>query len=160
MHVVSKMGPLMYLFEKATLNGRLSRLIVNLAQFDLKFVPQKAIKGFSIYDFLADFPLEEVKKEEEEYDFPDEDLLMTKDDSLTLYFDGASNQKGCGVGVLLESPNEEHILISIKLNFYFSNNVAEYEACILGLEIAVALGIKKLIIYGDSSLIINQIPKR
>ena len=159
-HVVSKMDPLKYLFEKATLNGRLSRWIVNLAQFDLRFVPQKAIKGSAVSDFLADFLLEEAEKEEDEYDFPDEDLLMTEDDSWTLYFDGASNQKGCGVGVLLVSPNEEHIPISMKLDFDVTNNAAEYEACILGLETSVALGIKKLRIYGDSSLIINQISKR
>ena len=116
----------------------------------MKFVPQKAIKGSAVSDFLADFPLEEVEKEEDEYDFPDEDLLMTEDDSWTLYFDGASNQKGCGVGVLLVSLNEEHIPISMKLDFDVTNNAAEYEACILGLETAVALGIKKLKIYGDS----------
>ena len=125
----------------------------------MKFVPQKAIKGSAVSDFLVDFPLEEVEKEEDEYDFPDEDLLMTEDDSWTLYFNGASNQKGCGVGVLLVSPNEEHISISMKLNFDVTNNAAEYEACILGLETVVALGIKKLRIYGDSSLIINQISK-
>ena len=65
-HVVSKMDPLKYLFEKATLNGRLSRWIVNIAQFDLKFVPQKAMKGYAVSNFLADFPLEEVEKEEDE----------------------------------------------------------------------------------------------
>ncbi|XP_021758380.1 uncharacterized protein LOC110723337 [Chenopodium quinoa] len=85
---------------------------------------------------------------------------MTEDDTWTLYFDGASNQKGCGIGVLLVSPNEEHIPISMKLDFDVTNNVVEYEACILELETVVALGIKKLRIYGDSSLIINQISKR
>ena len=93
-HVVSRIDPLKYLFEKSTLNGRLSRWIVMLAEFDLKFMPQKLIKGSVVSDFLAYFPLEENKEEPPpEYDFPDEKLLMTEDDTWTLYFDGASNQK-------------------------------------------------------------------
>ena len=44
-HVVSHIDPLKYLFEKSTLNWRLSRWIVMLAEFDLKFMPQKSIKG-------------------------------------------------------------------------------------------------------------------
>ena len=85
---------------------------------------------------------------------------MTEDDTWTLYFDGASNQKGCGVGVLIVSLQEEHIPISIKLDFDVTNNAAEYEACIVGLKTALVIGIKKLCIYGDSSLIINQISKK
>ena len=85
---------------------------------------------------------------------------MTEDDTWTLYFDGASNKKGCGVGVLIVSPQEEHIPISIKLDFDVTNNAVKYEACIVGLEIALAFGIKKLRMYGDSSLIINQISKK
>ena len=99
-----------------------------------KIYATKSIKGSVVSDFLADFPLEENKEEPPpEYDFPDEELLMTEDDTCTLYFDGASNQKGCGVGVLIVSPQEEHIPISIKLDFDVTNNVAEYEACIVWL---------------------------
>src|SRR6187397_1486985 len=157
--VVSRLDPLKYLFEKSTLNGRISRWIVNLAQFDIRFMPQKAIKGSVVSDFLADFPIEDSTPLEEN-EFPDESLMMTEDDTWTLYFDGASNQKGCGVGVLLVSPKEEHVPISIKLDFNVTNNVAEYEACMVGLETALALGVKKLRIFRDFSLIINQISKR
>ncbi|XP_021764843.1 uncharacterized protein LOC110729409 [Chenopodium quinoa] len=153
------MDPLQYLFEKSTLNGRISRWTVNLAQFDLGFMPQKSIKGSAISDFLADFPIEDSTPVQEN-DFPDEELMVTEDDTWTLYFDGASNQKRCGVGVLLVSPKEEHVPISIKLDFDVINNAAEYEACVVGLETPLALGVKELHIFGDSSLIINQIFKR
>src|SRR6187397_229645 len=122
-------------------------------------MPQKAIKGSVVSDFLADFPIEDSTPLEDN-EFPDENLMMTEDDTWTLYFDGASNQKGCGVGVLLISPKEEHVPISIKLDFDVTNNDAEYEACVVGLETTLALGVKKLRIFGDSSLIINQISKR
>ncbi|XP_021754420.1 uncharacterized protein LOC110719738 [Chenopodium quinoa] len=115
------MDPLKYLFEKSTFNGRISRWIVNLVQFDLRFMPQKAIKGSAVSDFLADFPIEDSTPAQG-YDFPNEELMVTEDDTWTLYFDGASNQKGCGIGVLLVSPKEEHVPISIKLDFDVTNN--------------------------------------
>ena len=49
-----------------------------LADFDLKFIPHKSIKGNVVSDFLADFPVEESR---EEYEFLDEDLLMMEDKS-------------------------------------------------------------------------------
>ena len=82
---------------------------------------------------------------------------MTSDDSWSMHFDGASNQNGCGVGVILVAPDGSHIPISAKLQFNVTNNAAEYEACIMGLEAALTLGVQKLRVYGDSSLIINQI---
>ena len=81
--------------------------------------------------------------------------MMTEEDSWSLYFDRASNKQGCGVGVLLISPQGEHTPISVKLDFDVTNNGAEYEACIIGLEAAVALGVQRLRVYGDSSLIIQ-----
>ena len=86
--------------------------------------------------------------------------MMTEEESWYLYFDGASNKQGCGVGVLLISPKEEHTPISVKLDFDVTNNATEYEACIIGLKAAVALGVQKLRVYGDSSLIINQVSGR
>src|SRR6187397_2297674 len=93
--VVSRLDPLKYLFEKSTLNGRISRWIVNLAQFDIRFMPQKEIKGSVVSNFLADFPIEDSTPIEEN-EFLDENLVMTEDDTWTLYFDGVSNQKVCG----------------------------------------------------------------
>src|SRR6187397_3664630 len=122
-------------------------------------MPQKPIKGSVVSDFLADFPIEDSTPIQDN-EFPDEDLMVSEDNTWTLYFDRASNQKGCGVGVLLVSPKEEHVPISKKLDFDVTNNAAKYEACVVGLETALALGVKKLRIFGDSSLIINQISKK
>jgi len=51
----------------------------------------------------------------------------------TMYFDGASNQKGFRAGVLLVSPEGVHTSISIKLDFENINNIVEYEACVIGM---------------------------
>ena len=72
-----------------------------------------------------------------------------------MYFNGATNQNGSGIGVLLISPKGTHIPFSSKLNFPATNNVTKYEACIMGLRAALGLGVKELKVYGDSALIMN-----
>ncbi|XP_074290654.1 uncharacterized protein LOC141617366 [Silene latifolia] len=86
-----------------------------------------------------------------------EDIVHVEDDVWDLYFDGASNNMGCGIGVLIISPRGEHVPVSIKLDFAVTNNDAEYEACLLGLQSANKLGVMKLTVHGDSSLVINQV---
>ena len=77
-----------------------------------------------------------------------------------MYFDGVANQSGCGIGILLISPQGDHIPRSVKLVFFdhhrLTNNIVEYEACITGLETALDLGIRQLEIHGDSNLVIQQ----
>ncbi|WKA13045.1 hypothetical protein VitviT2T_030378 [Vitis vinifera] len=77
-----------------------------------------------------------------------------------LYFDGAANQSGFGIGILLISPQGDHIPRSVRLAFFddhrLMNNIVEYEACITGLETALDLGIRQLEIQGDSNLVIQQ----
>ena len=85
---------------------------------------------------------------------------MTSITGWRLYFDGAANQSGFGIGILLISPQGDHIPKSVRLAFSdhhrLTNNIMEYEACITGLEIALDLGIRQLEIQGDSNLVIKQ----
>ena len=74
--VVSRLDPLKYLFEKSTLNGRISRWIVNLSQFNVRFMPQKAIKGYVVSDFLVDFPIEDSTPIHDN-EFQNEHLMVT-----------------------------------------------------------------------------------
>ena len=100
------------------------------------------------------------------FDFPDEDLMavlqIEKEESLEedgwkMYFDGASNTLGRGVGTVLISPEGNHCPFTAKLSFDCTNNVAEYEACVMGLQATIEKKIKKLIVYGDSALVICQL---
>ena len=73
---------------------------------------------------------------------------------MEMYFDGATNQNGSGIEVLLISLKGTHILFSSRLNFPTTNNATEYEACIMGLQVALGLGVKELEVCGDLALII------
>jgi ribonuclease HI len=74
-----------------------------------------------------------------------------------MFFDGASSSEGAGSGVVFISPCQEAISMSYKLEFKTTNNVAEYEALVLGMRAAKEMGIKEIAIFGDVELIIQQV---
>jgi ribonuclease HI len=76
-----------------------------------------------------------------------------------MYFDGALNLEGAGAGVLLISPQGEQLKYVLQIHYKASNKGAEYEALIHGLRIVVSLGIKRLLAFGDSKVVIEQVNK-
>ena len=78
-----------------------------------------------------------------------------------MYFNGVDNQSRFGIGVLLIFPQGDHIPRSNRLAFSYrhpsTNNIVEYEACILGLETTLELGIRQMEEFGDSNLVLRQI---
>ena len=125
------------------------------------YVSQKTIKGSAIADFLAERANEEY--EPMSFEFPNEDLMAVlqiekeetpKEDGWKMYFDGASNGLGRGVEAMLISPKGNHCPFIAKLSFDYTNNVAEYEVCVLGLQATIEKKIKSLTVYGDSALVI------
>jgi ribonuclease HI len=66
---------------------------------------------------------------------------------------------GAGAGPLFISPLGEHMRYAVRLHFPASNNMAEYEALLCGLRIALEMGIKRLDVRGDSQLVIDQVMK-
>ena len=79
-----------------------------------------------------------------------------------MYFDGAFSLQGARAGALLIAPTGEHLKYVIQMHFpreMYTNNTAEYEGLLAGLRIAADLGIKKLIVRGDSQLVVRQVNK-
>jgi probable phosphoglycerate mutase len=76
-----------------------------------------------------------------------------------MHFDGAFNLPGAGAGAVLTSPSRDKLSYAVQLCFNpehkVSNNIAEYEGLLAGLRVANALGIKRLIVKGDSQLVVN-----
>jgi ribonuclease HI len=76
-----------------------------------------------------------------------------------MFFDGSLMKTGAGAGLLFISPLGKHIRYVLRLHFPASNNVAEYEALVNGLRIAIELGVRRLDARGDSQLVIDQVMK-
>jgi len=85
--------------------------------------------------------------------------LSDTSDHWSMFFDGSLNINGAGAGILFLSPNKDKLWYVLRILFPASNNVAEYEACLHGIRLAVELGVKRLYVHGDSALVINQLNK-
>jgi ribonuclease HI len=74
-----------------------------------------------------------------------------------MYFDGSLNLEAAGAGVLMISPTGKQLKYVLQIFWKVSNHKAEYEALPHGLRLAASLGIKRLLVYGDSAVVINQV---
>ncbi|RDY12184.1 Retrovirus-related Pol polyprotein from transposon 17.6, partial [Mucuna pruriens] len=144
--LISKTNPIKYIFEKSALIGRIARWQMALSKYDIVYTSQKAIKESVLVEHLAYHPVSDYQPLLHE--FPDEHIMTIAGiepelDKWTLWFDGASN--------LLENR------IGVVLGFDCINNMAEYEACAMGITMALEHQVKKLKVFGDSALVIYQL---
>ena len=77
--------------------------------------------------------------------------------SLRVYVDGAANQRGSGVGLVLISPENITIEKSLRLGFLATNNETEYEVLLVGMTMIQKIEGKVVEIFSDSRLIMGQI---
>ena len=74
-----------------------------------------------------------------------------------MFFDGSSCSKGGGAGILLVSPRGVTFKYVIPIEFYITNNQAEYEALLRGLRILVEIKATAIEVFGDPELVIDQL---
>nr|XP_033513018.1 uncharacterized protein LOC117277725 [Nicotiana tomentosiformis] len=90
-----------------------------------------------------------------EISFIGEDITK-RYDGWRLFFVEAANLKRVGIRAVLVSNTGQHYPISAKLRFPCSNNIAEYEASILGLRLAIDINIEEILVIGGSDMLIHQ----
>jgi ribonuclease HI len=113
----------------------------------ISFAPRKAIKSQVLANFVAEWVDTQLP------------TAPIQPELWTMYFDGSLMKIGAGAGLLFISPLGKHVRYVLRLHFPASNNVAEYEALVNGLRIAVELGVRRLDARGDSQLVIDQVMK-
>ncbi|XP_074290302.1 uncharacterized protein LOC141617032 [Silene latifolia] len=144
------------MIDATTSHKALSFMDLLLKKYDLVFVPQKAVKCQAIADFFADHPV--PAEWEISDDLPGEAIFYV--DVLPpwqMYFDGAARKDGAGARVVFVTPQNHLMPYSFTLTQLCSNNMAEYQALILGLQMAIEIGVRDIDIYGDSKLVVNQV---
>ncbi|KAM2289758.1 hypothetical protein ACFXTI_030479 [Malus domestica] len=140
--------------SKPVLAGRLAEWALLLNQYEIIYVPAKVVKGQALADFLADHQIPADWKISD--DLPDEEVFYIDIfPTWTMFFDRSARADGAEAGVVFMSPQRQILPYSFQLSELCSNNVAEYQALILGLQMAINMEITVLKIYGDSKLIIN-----
>ena len=140
--------PMKQVLHKPETSGRLMKWAIELSEFDIRYKPKTAIKG----QVLADFVMEFTSTEPAEKAQTSTNLPLWK-----LFVDGAINAQGSGVGQILTSPEGIDIEYALRFGFRASNNEAEYEAVIVGLNLAHSLEIDQLEVCSDSQLVVRQI---
>ncbi|XP_052725995.1 uncharacterized protein LOC128194433 [Vigna angularis] len=161
--LISKMDPIKFIFEKPALTGRIARWQVLLSKYDIVYVTRKSVKGSSLAEYLAHQPINDYQPMQPE--FPDEGIMALfeegrkdrDEETWILLFDGASNMMGHGIGAVLISPGQQYMPMTSRLCFNCTNNIAEYEACAMGIRATIEFKVKILEVYGDSALVINQL---
>jgi ribonuclease HI len=134
------------LHNKETI-GRIAKWACELGSHDIEFRPRTTVKTQALVDFVSEWTEQQVP------DNPEATEVWR------MYFDGSLKLQGAGTGILFIAPGGEQLKYALQLSLPASNNAAEYEALIHGLNIAISLGIKRLMVYGDSLVVISQINK-
>ena len=134
--VVLTQLPLKFVLRIADYTGRIAIWNTILGAFDIKYMPRTFIKGQVLVDLVAEFaePLVEVAAGERNMDGKLVGAIsMPGSPCWKVYVDGAANQKGSRVGLVLVSPKKTIIEKSLRLGFSAMNNEAEYEALLQGM---------------------------
>jgi ribonuclease HI len=128
-------------------SGRIAKWTVEIMGETISFAPRKAIKSQVLADFVAEWVDTQLP------------TAPIQPELWTMFFDGSLMKTGAGAGLLFISPLGKHLCYVLRLHFPASNNVAEYEALVNGLRIAIELGVRRLDARGDSQLVIDQVMK-
>ena len=156
--VVLTQLPLKTILRSADYTGRIAKWGTILGAFDIKYMPRTSVKGQILADLVAEFTepeadelLADRNKNERLVDTISQYCPLT----WKVHVDGASNQKGSGVGLVLTSFEKVTVEKSLRLDFPATNNEAEYEALLEGMAMVQKMGGKSIKFFLDSRLVVG-----
>jgi ribonuclease HI len=128
--------------------GRVGKWDADLNEFTIDYVHRSSIQSQALADFIAHW-MPGAQDEE-----------RTKDnETWTVFYDGSWGTFGAGATAILISPSKIRTCYVARLEFNCTNNIAEYEALLLGLRKLKAMGIRRAILKSDSQVITCHIDK-
>jgi ribonuclease HI len=128
--------------------GRIGKWAAELNEFSIDYVHRSSIQPQALADFITDWTSGAQKEE------------ANKDaEAWTVFCDGSWGTFGAGAAVVLVAPSKVRTCYAIRLDFSCTNNIAEYEALLLGLQKLKAMGIKRVVLKTDSQVITGHIDK-
>ena len=121
---------------------RMALWVIKLSEFDIRYHLRTTIKGQVVADFIVEYTQVEGKGVEGLGQW-------------SIHTDGSLNQHAGGAGVVIQTPDGDKIECMIRLDFPTTNNETEYEALVVGLDLAKAAGAENMIVHCDSQVIIS-----
>nr|GEV02029.1 reverse transcriptase domain-containing protein [Tanacetum cinerariifolium] len=138
------------LLSNPEVTGRLLKWIFELGEHDIQYRPRTSVKGQILADFIVEHP------EDDTPDIPMEDKEELPDPWI-LFTDGSLCIDGSAAGLIIMNPEGMEFTYALRFRFNATNNKAEYEALVAGLQIARKIGVQNLQANVDSKLVANQV---
>jgi ribonuclease HI len=145
--IVPSSQPLKDIMRNREATRRIGKWATELNEFSIDYVHRSSIQSQALADFIADWTpgaQEEASKDAEAW---------------TVFCDGSWGTFGAGAGAVLVAPSKVRTCYAVKLDFSCTNNIAEYEALLLGLRNLKAMGIRRAVLKTDSQVISGHVDK-
>jgi hypothetical protein len=127
--------------------GRIGKWAAELNEFSIDYVHRSSIQSQALADFIADWT-------------PGAQEEVTKDaEAWTIFCDGSWGTFGAGAAAVLVAPSKVRTCYAARLDFSCTNNIAEYEALLLGIWKLKAMRIRRAILKTDSRVISGHVDK-
>ena len=123
-------------------------------------MPCTSVKGQVLVDLVAEFAESPLEVEAAKQNIDEKSIgMISQQDPISwkVYIDGATNQKGSRVRLVLVSPEKITIDKSLRMDFSVTNNEAEYEALLMGMAMVQRMGRKAVEMFSDSRLVVGQV---
>ena len=143
-----------------TTSGRMVKWSIELSEYGLEFRSRKSIKAQAFVDFVAECSFQKSQETEHHSALVYGDQIeetQREAEVWSVYVDGSSTSKNAGAGILLVGPDKEEFKYSIKFTFPITNNAAEYEALLAGLQLVKRIRAEKVRVFADSQLVVRQV---
>jgi ribonuclease HI len=145
--IVPSSQPLKDIMRNREAIGRIRKWAAELNEFSIDYVHRSSIQSQALADFIADWT-------------PGAQEEVTKDaEAWTVFCDGSWGTFGAGATAVLVAPSKVRTCYATRLDFSCTNNIAEYEALLLGLRKLKAMGIRRAILKTDSQVISGHVDK-
>jgi ribonuclease HI len=145
--IVPSSQPLKDIMRNREATRRIGKWATELNEFCIDYVHRSSIQSQALADFIADWTLgaqEEASKDAKAW---------------TVFCDGSWGTFGAGAAAVLIAPSKVRTCYAVKLDFSCTNNIAEYEALLLGLRKLKAIGIRRVVLKTDSQVISGHVDK-
>ncbi|XP_075654805.1 uncharacterized protein LOC142624972 [Castanea sativa] len=144
--------------RSADYSGRIAKWGTILEAFDINHMPHTSIKGQVLADLVAEFAKPSLEESAKGLHMGGKSIGVISCKELLIwkvYVDGAANQRGSGVGLVLVSPEGLTFEKSLRLGFLATNN--EAEALLVGMDMVHKMGGKSVQMFSNSQLIVGQV---
>jgi ribonuclease HI len=146
--IVPSSQPLKDIMRNREATERVGKWAIELNEFTIEYVHRSSIQSQALADFIVDWTPGAQDKER-----------TKNDEARTVFCDGSWGTFGAGATVVLISPSKIKTFYATRLDFNCTNNIAEYEALLLGLRKLKAMGIRRATHKSDSQVILGHVDK-